>query len=56
MGLTSFNLVRREEEAAASAAASLSTEPEQQACSVSAPDLKKGRKKTGNLPTAEAEG
>jgi len=28
MGLTSFNLVRREEEAAASAAASLSTEPE----------------------------
>jgi hypothetical protein len=55
MGLTGFNLVRREEEAAASAAASLSTEPEQQACSVSAPDPKKGRKKTAALSTPEAD-
>jgi hypothetical protein len=57
MGLTGFNLVRREE-AAASAAASLSTEPDSQACSVAAPELepKKTRKKPGNLPATEEQG
>lgn len=57
MGLTGFNLVRREE-AAAPAAASLSTETDSQACTIAAPELepKKTRKKPGNLPTAEEQG
>jgi hypothetical protein len=55
MGLTGFNLVRREEEAAASVAASLATEPDQ-ACTMPEPEEPKKARKKGNLPTAEAEG